>query len=286
MTALYWAASDSLTLIGRNVRHSVRSIDAFITAVALPVMILLLFTYVFGGAIDAGAALSRLRRAGHRPALGGLRLVADRRRRERGHERPASWTASARFRSRRPPCSPVTSSRASCATCSPPGSWSPVALLIGFHPRAGPAEWLGVAGLLLAFMTAISWLAACFGLLAGSAEAAGAFTFVVMFLPYVSSAFVPTDTMPAGLRVDRRAPAGHARRRRLAGAHARRPGRRRRGRRPGVVRGGRDRRLRVRGDPVPAADGPLGGLVGRAGRGDRRPAGRRGGPSRSTPAAT
>jgi ABC-2 type transport system permease protein len=74
------------------------------------------------------------------------------------------------------------------------------ALLIGFHPHAGVGGWLAVAGLLLVFMTAISWLGACVGLVAGSAEAAGAFSFVVMFLPYVSSAFVPTSTMPAGLR--------------------------------------------------------------------------------------
>jgi ABC-2 type transport system permease protein len=75
-----------------------------------------------------------------------------------------------------------------------------VALAIGFDPHAGVAEWLAVLGLLLAFMAAISWIAACVGLVAGSAEAAGAFSFVVMFLPYVSSAFVPTSTMPAGLR--------------------------------------------------------------------------------------
>jgi ABC-2 type transport system permease protein len=74
-----------------------------------------------------------------------------------------------------------------------------VALLIGFEPNASALDWLGVAGLLLAFMTAISWIAACFGLLASSAEAASAFSFAIMFLPYVSSAFVPTDTMPGAL---------------------------------------------------------------------------------------
>lgn len=74
-----------------------------------------------------------------------------------------------------------------------------VALLIGFAPTAGVAEWLGILGILLAFMAAISWLAAAFGLLAGSAEAAGAFSFFVLFLPYVSSAFVPPESMPAAL---------------------------------------------------------------------------------------
>jgi ABC-2 type transport system permease protein len=75
-----------------------------------------------------------------------------------------------------------------------------VALLIGFHPHASALDWLGVAGVLLAFMLAISWISACFGLIAKSPEGANAITFVIMFLPYVSSAFVPTRTMPAALQ--------------------------------------------------------------------------------------
>jgi ABC-2 type transport system permease protein len=75
-----------------------------------------------------------------------------------------------------------------------------VALLAGFRPVADPLNWLAAAGLLLALMTAISWLAACFGLIARSVEAANAITFVAAFAPYLSSAFVPADTMPAGLQ--------------------------------------------------------------------------------------
>jgi ABC-2 type transport system permease protein len=74
-----------------------------------------------------------------------------------------------------------------------------IALLCGFRPQAGPLEWLAVAALLLALMTANSWLAACFGLLAKSVEAANAATFIAAFAPYVSSAFVPPDSMPGGL---------------------------------------------------------------------------------------
>jgi ABC-2 type transport system permease protein len=65
---------------------------------------------------------------------------------------------------------------------------------------AGVLDWLGVLGLLLAFMAAVSWLAAAFGLLARSAESAGAFSFFVLFPPYLSSAFVPSETMPASLQ--------------------------------------------------------------------------------------
>jgi ABC-2 type transport system permease protein len=74
-----------------------------------------------------------------------------------------------------------------------------VALLAGFGPHAGVLEWVAAVGVLLAFMVAISWLGAAFGLLASNPEAAGAFSFVVMFLPYLSSAFVRPETMPGAL---------------------------------------------------------------------------------------
>jgi ABC-2 type transport system permease protein len=75
-----------------------------------------------------------------------------------------------------------------------------VGVLIGFRPTAGPLAWLGVAGILLAYVLAITWLAATVGLLARSVEAANAFIFFVAFLPYASSAFVPIDTMPGWIQ--------------------------------------------------------------------------------------
>ncbi|MGH2884705.1 MAG: ABC transporter permease, partial [Solirubrobacteraceae bacterium] len=75
-----------------------------------------------------------------------------------------------------------------------------VALALGFHPHAGALQWLEAAGVLLAFVVAISWLSAAIGVLARSPEAANGFTFVLMFLPYASSGFVPVHTMPAWLR--------------------------------------------------------------------------------------
>ena len=71
-----------------------------------------------------------------------------------------------------------------------------VAFLIGFRPDAGPLDWLAAGGVLVLFILAISWMAAAVGLLARSPEAAGGFSFLIMFLPYPSSAFVPIDTMP------------------------------------------------------------------------------------------
>ena len=75
-----------------------------------------------------------------------------------------------------------------------------VAFLIGFRPHAGPLDWLAAVGVLAAFVLAISWLAAAIGLIAKSPEAANGFTFLIMFLPYASSAFVPIDTMPTWIQ--------------------------------------------------------------------------------------
>lgn len=74
-----------------------------------------------------------------------------------------------------------------------------VAFLIGFRPSAGAGGWFAALGLLLAHLVALSWLSAAVGLLARTPEAAGGFTFFVMFLPYPSSAFVPVGTMPGWL---------------------------------------------------------------------------------------
>ena len=74
------------------------------------------------------------------------------------------------------------------------------AVVMGFRPRATPADWLLAAGLLLLYVLALSWFAAGLGVISKSVESAGALSFVMLFLPYLSSAFVPTNTMPAFLR--------------------------------------------------------------------------------------
>jgi ABC-2 type transport system permease protein len=190
--------SDSLVFVGRSVRHSVRSIDAVMVAVLLPVLILLLFVYVFGGAIDtAGDYVDYvvpgiiLLCAGYGSATTALSVNQD-----------MTTGVIDRFRSLPIASSGVLTGHVVASVLRNLLSTVlvlAVALLIGFHPHASALDWLGVAGILLAFMTAISWIAACFGLLAKSPEGAGAFSFVIMFLPYVSSAFVPTDTMPGAL---------------------------------------------------------------------------------------
>ncbi len=190
--------SDSLVFVGRSVRHSVRSVDAVMVAVLLPVLLLLLFVYVFGGALQTPGAYVDyvvpgiiLLCAGYGSATTALNVNQD-----------MTTGVIDRFRSLPIASSGVLTGHVVASVLRNLLSTVlvlAVALLIGFHPHASALEWLGVAGILLAFMTAISWIAACFGLLAKSPEGAGAFSFVIMFLPYVSSAFVPTDTMPGAL---------------------------------------------------------------------------------------
>jgi ABC-2 type transport system permease protein len=201
----YWALSDSLTLIGRSVRHSVRSVDALATSVLLPVLMMLLFVEVFGGAISTGGQDYvdyvvpgiMLLCAGYGSATAAVSVNQD-----------MTTGVVDRFRSLPIVSSALLTGHVLATVLRNVVSTViviAVALLVGFRPSASPLEWLAVAGLLLLFMCAISWLAACFGLLARSAESAGAFSFAIMFLPYLSSAFVPVETMPAGLR----AVAGH-----------------------------------------------------------------------------
>ncbi len=199
MTAAYWAASDSLALIARSVRHSVRSIDALLTAVLLPVMLLLLFVYVFGGAIEAGGRYLDyvvpgiiLLCAGFGAATTAVSVNGDK-------------TAGVMDRFRSLPiasAAPLTGHVVASILRDLVSTVLvlAVALLIGFDPTAGVLDWLGVLGLLVAFMAAVSWLAAAWGLVAGGPESANAFSFFVLFLPYVSSAFVPPETMPGGLQ--------------------------------------------------------------------------------------
>jgi ABC-2 type transport system permease protein len=196
---MYWTLNDSLTLIGRSVRHGVRSVDALITSVALPVMLLLLFVYVFGGAIQTDTRYIDyvvpgiiLLCAGFGSAATSVRVCAD-----------MTSGAIDRFRSLPISSSAVLTGHVVAGILRNVVSTVLVlglALALGFHPHGSALDWLAVLGVLLLFMSAISWLAAAFGMLARNAEAAGAFSFIVMFLPYVSSAFVPTGTMPAGLR--------------------------------------------------------------------------------------
>ncbi len=196
---MLWAVRDSFTMVGRSLRHLTRSFDSILLSAILPVMLLLLFVYVFGGAINTGTAYLNY-------VVPGIILLCV------GYG--ASQTAISvtndmvrgiidRFRSM-----PILSSsvltghvvaslvRAGVSTAIVIG----LAVAIGFRPEAGLLPWLGALGLVALFGLAISWLSVVFGLIAKTVEGAGGFSFFVLFLPYVSSAFVPTGTMPKALQ--------------------------------------------------------------------------------------
>jgi ABC-2 type transport system permease protein len=183
---------------GRSLRLSRRNVEALISSVMLPIMLMLLFVYLFGGALDTGTRYVTY------VVPGVLLLCAS---------YGASLTAVAvttdmtggiidRFRSMDVGgvsflAGHVVASlaRNAVSTVVVLG----VALLIGFRPHAGPPAWLAAAAVLLAFVLALSWLSAVVGLITRSADAASGFTFLLMFLPYPSSAFVPISTMPSWL---------------------------------------------------------------------------------------
>jgi ABC-2 type transport system permease protein len=192
---------DTGVLFGRSMTHILRSPDTIITVLITPVAIMLLFVYVFGGAIQAGTGNYvnyllpgiLLIAIASGIAYTALRLFTDR---QNG--------LFARFHSM-----PVARSSvlwAHVLTSLVSNSISIVviilvALLMGFRPGASVLEWLEVAGILVLFMLALTWLAVIPGLTAKSVDGAGAFSYPLIFLPFISSAFVPTATMPAVVRV-------------------------------------------------------------------------------------
>jgi ABC-2 type transport system permease protein len=199
MSSLAPAIIDSRVMITRCLRRSRRDPEAFFTALMLPIVLMLLFVYVFGGAVRTGGAYVDY-------VVPGLIVLCA------GFGAGTTAVAVAtdmnngvldRFRSM-----PISSSsilvghivaslvRNLIATLLVIG----VAVGIGWRPSAAPLHWVAAIAMVALFVLALSWLAAAIGLLARSVEAANSVTFVLMFIPYVSTAFVPAHTMPAVLR--------------------------------------------------------------------------------------
>ena len=197
--SMAYALADSRVMVTRCVRRSLRDPEAFFTALMLPVVLMLLFVYVFGGAFGGGGSYANyvvpgliVLCAGFGAGTTAVAVATD-----------MSNGIVDRFRSM-----PISGSlvlvghvaaslaRNLIATALVIG----VGLAVGWRPTAGAAGWAEAAAMIVFFVLALSWLAAAVGLLAGSAEAANSFTFVLMFLPYVSTAFVPARTLPGWMR--------------------------------------------------------------------------------------
>jgi len=185
-------------MAARCLRLSRRNVESLLTSVLLPILLMLIFVYLFGGAIQTGTAYVTyvvpgviLLCAGFGSAQTAVNVSLD----------MAGGTVD-RFRSLNIGGTSVLIGHVVASVARNVVSTVVVfgvAFLIGFRPHAGPAAWLAAAAILLLFVAAISALSAAIGLLARTPDAANGFVFLVMFLPYASSAFVPVATMPSWL---------------------------------------------------------------------------------------
>ena len=191
---------DTTVLLGRSLRHIARSPDTIITTAIMPIAMMLMFVYVFGGAIDTGSE------SYVQYLLPGILLITV--------ASGISYTAFRLFldmkggvfeRFQSMPIARSSVLWAHVLTSLVANAISLVvvvlvALLMGFRTGAGLPAWLTVAGILFLFTLALTWLAVIPGLTAKSVDGASAFSYPLIFLPFLSSAFVPTDTMPGPLR--------------------------------------------------------------------------------------
>jgi len=199
MTITY-AYRDTATLTGRSLRHILRSPDTIITTALTPIALMLMFVYVFGGAIDTGTSsyLDYM--------LPGILLITI-----------ASGIAYTSYRLFMDTQGGIFERFQSMPIARSSALWAHVltslvanavslavvigvASIMGFRTGASALDWLMVAGILLLFTLALTWVAVIAGLTATTVDGVGAFAYPLIFLPFVSSAFVPTETMPAPVR--------------------------------------------------------------------------------------
>ncbi|MCM2390485.1 ABC transporter permease [Streptomyces albipurpureus] len=189
---------DSTVLLGRSMRHITRSPDTIITTAIMPISMMLLFVYVFGGAVNLGGTASYVKyllpgilliTIASGISYTTLRLFMDQQTGifERFHSMPIARSSVLWAHV-------LTSLFANAISLV---IVIIVALLMGFRSGAGVLSWLAVAGLLTLFTMTLTWIAVLAALSAKSAEGAGAFAYPLIFLPFLSSAIVPTKTMPA-----------------------------------------------------------------------------------------
>lgn len=199
MTATHFVG-DTAVLTGRSLRHISRSMDTIITTAVTPIAMMLLFVYVLGGAINSGSdnyvtyllpgiliitIASGISYTAYRLFLDMQSGIF-----ERFHSMPIARSSVLWAHV----LTSVVANLISIVVVVL------VALLMGFRSSAGVLAWLGVAGILVLFTLALTWFAVIPGLTATSIDGATAFSYPLIFLPFISSAFVPTETMPGPVR--------------------------------------------------------------------------------------
>lgn len=185
--------------VGRSLRHSLRDGESLLMAIMLPVMLMLLFTFVFGGALDSSGGYVDY-------VVPGIILLCA----GFGASSTAVYVAGDmktgiidRFRTMPLRASAVLTGHVVASLLRnllATGIVIAVAVLVGFRPTAGPWGWIGAIAIVALYILAITYLFAAIGLAASSPEAANGYGFIILFVPYLSSAFVPVDTLPAWLQ--------------------------------------------------------------------------------------
>lgn len=192
--------SDMGVMLERSMRHIFRSMDTIITVTIMPIAFMLLFVYVFGGAIQTGttnyvnyllpgilliAIASGISYTAYRLFMDMQRGIF-----ERFHSMPIARSTVLWGHV----LSSLVSNGISVVVIIL------VALIMGFRSSAGILSWFAVIGILALFTLALSWVAVIAGLSAKTVDGAGAFSYPIIFLPFISSAFVPTESMPPVVR--------------------------------------------------------------------------------------
>ncbi|RKE12039.1 ABC transporter permease [Catellatospora citrea] len=191
---------NTAVMLGRSIRHVTRSMDTIITVTIMPIAFMLLFRFVFGGAIQAGTDNYTnylmpgimLMAIASGISYTGFRLFNDMQSGifERFHSMPIARSSVLWGHV----LTSVVSNAISVVVIVAVG------LVMGFRTSAGVLDWLAVAAILVLFTLALTWVAMIAGLAASSTDGATAFSYPLIFLPFISSAFVPTATMPAPVR--------------------------------------------------------------------------------------
>ena len=206
MTTLAYTLSDSRVMLRRNLKHQLRYPSMTVMLIGIPIVLLLLFVYVFGGQLGAGLGAHEGRSAYLNYVVPGLLLITVASAVQGTSIMVAMDMTSGiidRFRT-------MAIARASVLTGHVLGSLIQtmlslavvvaVAVGVGFRPTAGPLAWLAAVGVLAMTAFALIWLSVALGLAAKSVETASNSPMFLMLLPFLSSGFVPTQSMPAGLR--------------------------------------------------------------------------------------
>jgi ABC-2 type transport system permease protein len=200
MSTINYAVSDLRTMVNRVLKHTTRNPSTLIMTILLPLIVLLLFNYGFGGALDTHGVKYIdyvvpgiiLMGAGYSASATAVAVSSD-----------MSEGIIDRFRTMAISRSSVLSGHvvgSTLRTFTGIALVVAIALAIGFRPTSDPLRWLAVIGIVLLMLYAVAWLAAGIGLFAGNASGAASMASLLSLLPFLSGAFVPTNTMPGWLQ--------------------------------------------------------------------------------------